>query len=68
VHAFRALGDRPARMLILNAPGRMHADFFTGIGTPLPDGATDLPAPSAPDIPEVIARAGAVGMTILAPA
>ncbi|SHO64782.1 Cupin domain-containing protein [Pseudoxanthobacter soli DSM 19599] len=65
VHAFKAVGDGPARILILNAPGHMHDAFFTGIGTPLPDGQTALPAPSQPDIPAVLAKAHETGMTIL---
>jgi quercetin dioxygenase-like cupin family protein len=68
VHAFQAVGDAPARLLILNSPGNMHEAFFTGIGTVLPNGQTDLPAPSEPNIPAVLQKAEAVGMTILPPA
>lgn len=67
VHAFQAVGDTPARLLIINAPGNMHDQFFTGIGEALPDGQTDLPQPREPDIPAVMAMAEKVGMTILAP-
>ncbi len=67
-HAFQAVGDRPARVLILNAPGHMHEAFFTGIGTALPSDQTDLPQPSEPDIPAVMAKAQETGMTILVPA
>jgi mannose-6-phosphate isomerase-like protein (cupin superfamily) len=67
VHAFQAVGERPARMLILNAPGHMHDAFFTGIGRPLPDTQTELPEPSEPDLPRVLAAAEASGMTILPP-
>ena len=67
VHAFQAVGDKPARVLIINAPGDMHDAFFTGIGTPLPEGQTELPDPAEPDIPMVLAKAEEVGMTILAP-
>lgn len=65
VHAFKAVGDGPARILILNAPGHMHDAFFTGIGNPLPDDQTALPAPSQPDIAAVLAKAHETGMTIL---
>ncbi|WP_253949211.1 cupin domain-containing protein [Mangrovicoccus sp. HB161399] len=68
VHAFKAVGDAPARMLILNAPGKMHDAFFTGIGTALPDSQTALPEPGIPDIPMVLAKARETGMTILEPA
>ena len=67
VHAFQAVGDKPARILIINAPGDMHEAFFTGFGSPLPEGQTDLPDPVEPDVPEIMAKAEAVGMTILPP-
>ena len=67
VHAFKAVGDSPARLLILNAPGHMHEAFFTGIGEALPDEQTALPEPSEPNIPAVLAKAQETGMTILSP-
>lgn len=68
VHAFAATGDRPARVLILNAPGAMHAQFFTAIGRALPEGTQDLPPPAAPDLARVLAAAEAAGMVLAAPA
>lgn len=68
LHAFQAIGDGPARVLIFNAPGNMHEAFFTGIGSVLPEGQTELPEPSAPDLPAVLKKAEETGMTILAPA
>jgi mannose-6-phosphate isomerase-like protein (cupin superfamily) len=68
VHAFQAIGDGPARVLIFNAPGTMHDAFFTGIGEVLPEGTTDLPEPKAPDLAAVMSRAQETGMHILAPA
>lgn len=67
VHAFQALGDTPARVLILNAPGHMNEAFFTGIGEALPDDQIELPAPSEPDIAAVVAKARETGMTIVPP-
>ena len=67
VHAFEAIGDRPARLLIINAPGRMHEAFFTGVGHPLPEGQTNLPKAMEPDIPSVLSIAERVGITIVAP-
>lgn len=67
VHAFDAVGEAPARLLILNAPGRMHEQFFTGIGTALPEGTKEMPPPAAPDLPAVLAQAESAGMTILPP-
>jgi quercetin dioxygenase-like cupin family protein len=67
-HAFRCTGDTPGRLLILNAPGRMHVDFFRGVGRPLPDD-TRLPAPpdGPPDMAMVMQVAAATGMTLLPP-
>ena len=67
VHAFQAVGDKPARLLIINAPGNMHDRFFTGIGKPLPENQTEPPEIREPDIPSVMAMAEEVGMTILSP-
>ncbi|WP_251134221.1 cupin domain-containing protein [Falsiruegeria litorea] len=67
VHAFKAIGDSPARVLILNAPGHMHEAFFTGLGTVLPDDQTKLPTPNEPDLGAVLKVAGEVGMTIVGP-
>ncbi len=65
VHAFEAVGDTPARLLIVNAPGHMHDAFFTGIGSPLPDDQTELPEPKEPDIAMVMAKANEVGLSIV---
>ena len=67
VHAFSAIGDRPARIMIIDAPGTMHEQFFTEIGTELPEGQTDMPEPSEPNIPVVLAAAEACGMSIVGP-
>lgn len=68
VHAFTCTGERPGRMLCVNAPGAMHDTFFTEAGDVMPDGTTEVPAPdSPPDIPAIMAIADRVGMTILAP-
>ena len=66
-HAFQAIGEGPARLLILNAPGHMHKAFFTGIGRPLPEDQTTLPTPSEPDLGVVLKVAEQAGMTISAP-
>jgi quercetin dioxygenase-like cupin family protein len=70
VHAFRNAGTAPGRMLILNAPGRMHDLFFSQAGDTLPLETRDLPAPTgdAPDIPRVLEIGRAVGMEFLVPA
>lgn len=69
LHAFRAVGDSPARILVLNAPGDMHDQFFTSLGKPVADD-TKMPAPveGPPDIKAVLAVAERVGMKIFAPA
>ncbi|MCU4654460.1 cupin domain-containing protein [Roseibacterium sp. SDUM158016] len=69
LHAFAAKGSKPARVMILNAPGRMHEQFFTELGTPVTDDRT-APAPQEgpPDVARIMAVAEACGMTIVAPA
>ena len=68
LHAFTAVSESPAKMLILNSPGLMHDRFFTGIGTALPEGATEVPPPAGPpDVAALVAAAAEVGMTILPP-
>lgn len=69
VHAFQAIGDVPARVLILNAPGNMHDGFFTDLGQPVPDDR-QMPAPmdGPPDLAAVMAAAEKHGMTLMAPA
>jgi quercetin dioxygenase-like cupin family protein len=68
LHAFSAIGDKPARMLIINSPGNMHEAFFTGIGKVLPDGTKDIPQPDGPpDLANVLSVAAEVGMKIEAP-
>lgn len=67
VHAFTAASPS-ARVLILNAPGLMHDAFFTGVGRPLPEGATEpLPPEGPPDIAALVDAAARAGMTILVP-
>lgn len=69
VHAFKNTGDAPARLLIINAPGKIHEAFFAQVGEPLPRGSWDFPpAKGAPDIPKLVAIARAAGVEILPPA
>jgi len=56
IHAFRNVGATPGRLLILNAPGKVHVGFFTEAGEPMPPGTRELPPPSSqpPDIPRIL--------------
>lgn len=55
VHAFRNTGDTPGRLLIINAPGRVHDGFYAEAGEPMPPGTRELPPPAgAPDIPRLL--------------
>ncbi|MDH2327985.1 cupin domain-containing protein [Cereibacter sp. SYSU M97828] len=69
VHSFRVVGPNPARILVLNAPGHMHEQFFTQTGEPVAP-ETTLPGPmdGPPDVARILAVAAASGMTILPPA
>lgn len=67
-HAFTCTGAQPGRLMIINAPGHMHVDFFRGVGEPLADDSA-LPARPAgpPDMAKVMQVAQATGMTLLPP-
>ena len=67
-HAFTCTGARPGRLMIVNAPGHMHVEFFRGVGETLADDIT-LPEPPAgpPDMAKVMQVAQATGMTLLPP-
>ena len=68
IHAFTCTGDKPGRLLCINAPGDVHDVFYTQAGEAMPEGTTDVPAPDGPpDIPAIMAVAERAGMTILAP-
>ena len=66
VHSLKNIGKIPGRMFVFNTPGKIHAAFFAGLGEPMPHGTRDFPPPSAtpPDIPRLVARAQALGVTI----
>ena len=68
LHAFSAVGESPGRLLIVNAPGRMHDEFFSRAGEAVPDETTDIPqAQGEPDLPRILAIAAEAGMTIVPP-
>ncbi|WP_431281601.1 cupin domain-containing protein [Humitalea sp. 24SJ18S-53] len=54
-HQFRNATTEVARMLIVNAPGRLHEAYYAKLGELLPEGTTQAPAPSGP--PSAPARA-----------
>lgn len=69
VHAFTAKGPSPARVMIVNAPGRMHEGFFTELGEPVDDDQTQAAPLDGPlDVARVVRIAEKWGMTIMAPA
>lgn len=69
VHAFRNCGSAPGRILIMNAPGKIHEAFFSRVGDPLPRGSWAFPeAKGKPDIPKLIEIARQTGVEILAQA
>ncbi|EAR51997.1 hypothetical protein OG2516_13269 [Oceanicola granulosus HTCC2516] len=55
--------------MIVNAPGQMHAGFFTELGEPVGDDRkVPTPMEGPPDVAHVVRVAERWGMTILAPA
>ncbi len=68
VHAFTCTGDRPGKLLQVNAPGTAHEMFFTEIGEAMPDGTTDIPPSSGPpDMAHIMAVSAKAGMTVVVP-
>jgi quercetin dioxygenase-like cupin family protein len=68
VHAFRNVGEKPSRILILNWPGNDHERFFREAGELLPSGVSDFPQNPPPPQPEKIMAIGAKhNMTFLPP-
>ncbi|WP_454850436.1 cupin domain-containing protein [Rhizobium binxianense] len=68
VHAFRNIADKPSRMLIINAPGRVHEAFFAQAGDPMPPGSKNLPPDGKePDIPRVLEVGRRNGVEFLLP-
>jgi mannose-6-phosphate isomerase-like protein (cupin superfamily) len=66
VHAFKNTGNAPARMLIINTPGRIHEAFFSEAGERVPDGTTEFPAEErAPDIPRILEAGRRNGLEFL---
>jgi quercetin dioxygenase-like cupin family protein len=59
-HGFKVVGDTPARMLILCAPGGFE-NFVVELGQPLDD------PPAPPDMQKLIAAATRAGIDILGP-
>lgn len=65
----QAVGQTPARILIINAPGHLHEAFLTRTGKPVAD-ATTVPQPPGgpPDVARIVAVAAEVGMVLVPPA
>ncbi len=66
-HAYRNIGETPARMLIMETPGGIHERFFTEVGDLVTDPA-DAQAPAGPsDLGRIIAAAAKYGIELLLP-
>ncbi|MGV3490441.1 MAG: cupin domain-containing protein [Devosia sp.] len=66
-HAFRNIGDTPAKMLIINSPGGWHEGFFLEAGDAT-DPAKGFPPAAAPDMPRLVTAANRFGIEFLPPA
>jgi hypothetical protein len=62
-HWFRNESDRPAKMLILVAPGGMEA-MFRKMGTPISDPAGPIPGPSDLEIQTLLAMVSKFGIEL----
>lgn len=65
VHSLKNTGDAPGRMFIFNAPGQVHASFFSEIGEPMPSGSSEFPPPpeKPPNVEGLVKRARELGIT-----
>ena len=67
-HRFSNTGTSNAAMLVINAPGIVHENFFTTAGDPLPLGTTEFPIPNEPpDLDAICAIAERCGIEFLPP-
>lgn len=67
IHAFRNIGDTPARMLIINLPAGPHEDFFRAAGEPVAAETETFPEVAPPDMAKILAAAERSGIHILPP-
>ena len=68
VHTFKNIGQGPGRLLIMNAPGTMHVNFFSQAGEPMPPGTKELPSPSGPpDVARLLEVGRQNGLEFLIP-
>ena len=68
LHAFTCISDAPGRMLQVNAPGKPHEIFFTGIGDAMPNDTRDVPPPDGPpDMAKIMAVSEQSGVQIVVP-
>ena len=68
VHTFKNIGQGPGRLLIMNAPGTMHINFFSQAGEPMPPGTKELPSPSGPpDVARLLEVGRQNGLEFLIP-
>ena len=67
LHAYKNVGDKPARMLVGQTPGGLHERFFEELGEPATD-KTKPPTPKGqPDIEKIVAIAAEYGIEISSP-
>ena len=68
VHTFKNIGEKPGRLLIVNAPGTLHVNFFSQAGEPMPPDTRELPSPSGPpDVARLLEAGRKNGMEFLSP-
>ncbi len=65
LHAYENLGDKPARMLVIQTPGGLHERFFEELGEPVEDQAAPSITESAPGGEKITATAAKYGIEIL---
>jgi len=66
-HAFENTGTEPARMLILQAPGGIHEQYFAEAWEPIEDPSHLPPEGGPPDFDKIKAAAGRHGIEMVPP-
>jgi quercetin dioxygenase-like cupin family protein len=64
LHAYKNVGDVPARMLVGHTPGRAHERFFEEIGSPAESRPSPPAAGASPSMEEIVAISAGYGIEI----
>ena len=67
LHAYKNVGDRVGRMLVIHTPGGLHERFFEDLGEPATNGSAPPASVVPPDVERVLTVAARYGIEIPPP-